>query len=73
MPRDLDIPGRDANGVHFAMDFLSANTKSLLDSNHADGNFIDARGKRVAVAGGGDTGQCEDTFTPLRSSDWTPR
>ena len=56
MPRDLDIPGRDANGVHFAMDFLSSNTKSLLDSDHANGNFSDAKAKRVAVAGGGDTG-----------------
>ena len=55
-PRDLPIPGRELDGVHFAMEFLHANTKSLLDSNHADNNYIDARDKRVVVIGGGDTG-----------------
>ena len=55
-PRDLPIPGRDLHGVHFAMDFLRANTKSLLDSQHADGQFISAKGKKVVVIGGGDTG-----------------
>jgi len=42
-PRDLPIPGREAQGVHFAMDFLTANTKSLLDSNLEDGNYISAK------------------------------
>ena len=56
IPNDLPIPGRDLDGVHFAMDFLTANTKSLLDSNHADGDYIDAKGKNVIVIGGGDTG-----------------
>ena len=55
-PRDLPIPGRDLNGVHFAMEFLHANTKSLLDSDHEDGNYINAAGKNVIVIGGGDTG-----------------
>ena len=55
-PRDLPVPGRDLEGVHFAMDFLHANTKSLLDSNHEDGRYISAKGKRVIVIGGGDTG-----------------
>jgi len=55
-PRDLPIPGRELSGVHFAMEFLHANTRSLLDSEHGDGNFIDARGKNVIVIGGGDTG-----------------
>ena len=55
-PRDLPIPGRALEGVHFAMEFLRANTKSLLDSNLADGNYIDAKGKKVVVIGGGDTG-----------------
>ena len=55
-PRDLPVPGRELKGVHFAMDFLKSNTKSLLDSNHADGAFISAKGKRVIVIGGGDTG-----------------
>tara|TARA_B100001029_G_scaffold44182_1_gene34707 strand:- start:276 stop:1742 length:1467 start_codon:yes stop_codon:yes gene_type:complete len=56
VPRNLDIPGRDLKGVHFAMEFLTQNTKSLLDSNHADGNYISAKGKNVIVIGGGDTG-----------------
>ena len=56
VPRDLPIPGRNLNGVHFAMDFLSANTKSLLDSLHTDGQFISAKDKHVIVIGGGDTG-----------------
>ena len=55
-PRDLPAPGRDLRGIHYAMEFLQANTKSLLDSNHADGNFISAQGKDVIVIGGGDTG-----------------
>jgi glutamate synthase (NADPH) small chain len=55
-PRDLPAPGRNLKGVHFAMEFLHANTKSLLDSDHADGNYISAKGKDVIVIGGGDTG-----------------
>ena len=55
-PRDLPIPNREGAGVHFAMDFLRANTKSLLDSNHENGEFISAKGKNVIVIGGGDTG-----------------
>ena len=55
-PRDLPVPGRDADGVHFAMEFLTANTRSLLDSGLADGAFINAAGKHVVVVGGGDTG-----------------
>ena len=55
-PRDLPIPGRELSGIHFAMDFLTANTRSLLDSGLRDGRFINARGKDVIVIGGGDTG-----------------
>jgi glutamate synthase (NADPH/NADH) small chain len=55
-PRDLPIDGRDLDGIHFAMDFLRADTKSLLDSNHEDGNYISAKDKNVIVIGGGDTG-----------------
>ena len=55
-PRDLAIPNRDGPGVYFAMDFLRANTKSLLDSDHNDGNYISANNKKVIVIGGGDTG-----------------
>ncbi len=55
-PRDLPIPGRQLKGVHFAMEFLHANTKSLLDSQLEDGNYISAKDKHVIVIGGGDTG-----------------
>lgn len=55
-PRDLNIPGRSLKGIHFAMEFLHGNTKSLLDSQHADGKYISAKGKKVVVIGGGDTG-----------------
>ncbi|MDX1604886.1 MAG: glutamate synthase subunit beta [Candidatus Competibacterales bacterium] len=55
-PRDLDLPGRDLQGMHFAMEFLTKNTKSLLDSNFADGDYISAKDKHVIVIGGGDTG-----------------
>ena len=55
-PRDLPAPGRDLKGIHFAMEFLHANTKSLLDSDHADGAYISAADKNVIVIGGGDTG-----------------
>ena len=55
-PRDLPIPGRELKGIHFAMEFLHANTKSLLDSNLEDGNYISAKDKNVIVIGGGDTG-----------------
>ena len=54
--RELPIPNRDAKGVHLAMEFLTANTRSLLDSNLEDGNYISARDKAVIVIGGGDTG-----------------
>ena len=55
-PRDLDIPGRSLRGIHFAMEFLLKNTKSLLDSQLQDGAYISAKDKRVVVIGGGDTG-----------------
>ena len=55
-PRDLKIPLRDGPGVHFAMDFLLRNTKSLLDSGLGDGNYISAKDRNVIVIGGGDTG-----------------
>ena len=55
-PRDLPIEGRDLQGIHFAMEFLQANTKSLLDSDLSDGHYISAAGKDVIVLGGGDTG-----------------
>jgi glutamate synthase (NADPH) small chain len=48
--------GRQLAGIHFAMEYLHGNTRSLLDSNHADGKYLSARGKDVVVIGGGDTG-----------------
>ncbi len=54
-PRDLPIEGRNLKGIHFAMEFLTANTRSLLD-RHKNGTFISAEGKDVIVIGGGDTG-----------------
>jgi len=54
--RDLAVPGRGLAGIHLAMEFLHANTKSLLDSGHSDGRFVAAAGKDVVVIGGGDTG-----------------
>ncbi|XP_058095946.1 glutamate synthase 1 [NADH], chloroplastic-like [Magnolia sinica] len=55
-PRDLPVPGRELSGIHFAMEFLHGNTKSLLDSKLQDGKYISAKGKKVVVIGGGDTG-----------------
>src|SRR5512134_3557946 len=55
-PRDLPIAGRHLQGIHFAMEFLHANTKSLLDSGHEDENYLSATDKHVIVIGGGDTG-----------------
>lgn len=55
-PRDIAVPGRDAEGICFAVDFLKSTTKSLLNSNLEDGNYISARDKHVLVIGGGDTG-----------------
>ena len=54
-PRDLPIPGRDLQGIHFAMDFLTANTKAILDGQPG-ADFISAQGKDVVIIGGGDTG-----------------
>lgn len=56
-PRDLKIPGRNAEGVHYAMEFLQKNTAALMDSNLTNPDeYITAKGKDVIVIGGGDTG-----------------
>ena len=55
-PRDIQAPGRDAEGIYFAVDFLKATTKSLINSNLTDGQYISAKYKHVVVIGGGDTG-----------------
>ncbi|MGI2328044.1 glutamate synthase subunit beta [Planococcus sp. YIM B11945] len=54
--RDIQVEGRELKGIEFAMDFLHSSTKSLLDSNLQDGQYISAEGKDVIVIGGGDTG-----------------
>lgn len=54
--RDLSVAGRDVKGIHFAVDFLTSTTKSLLDTGLEKGTYIDAAGKDVIIVGGGDTG-----------------
>ncbi|WP_332629648.1 glutamate synthase subunit beta [Halalkalibacter flavus] len=54
--RDIEVEGSKLKGIHYAMDFLHSNTKSLLDSNLEDGEYISAKDKDVVVIGGGDTG-----------------
>jgi glutamate synthase (NADPH) small chain len=54
-PRDLPIEGRNLKGIHFAMEFLHANTKAILDRQR-NGNYISAEDKDVVIIGGGDTG-----------------
>ncbi len=71
-PRDINVPGRDAKGIYFAVDFLKATTKSLLDSNFEDKKFISAKGKHVIVIGGGDTGNdCVGTSIRLGAASVT--
>jgi glutamate synthase (NADPH/NADH) small chain len=68
-PRDIKAPGREATGIYFAVDFLKATTKSLLDSKCADNKFITVKGKKVMVIGGGDTGNdCVGTSIRLGAS-----
>ena len=55
-PRDILVEGRDASGIYFAVDYLKATTKSLLDSNLEDQTYISAKDRHVVVIGGGDTG-----------------
>lgn len=54
-PRDLTIPGRELQGIHFAMEFLTANTQAVLDGSPGP-QYISASGKDVVIIGGGDTG-----------------
>ncbi len=57
-PRDIKVPGRDAAGIHFAVDFLKSTTKALWanEMKLKEGQYISAKGKKVMVIGGGDTG-----------------
>ncbi|SMQ81126.1 glutamate synthase (NADPH) small subunit [Bacillus sp. OV166] len=65
--RELVIEGREAIGIHFAMEYLSKATKSYLDTNFEDGQFINTEGKDVIVIGGGDTG-ADCVATALRQN-----
>lgn len=68
-PRDISVPGRDAKGIYFAVDFLKTVTKTLLDSDFSDVPTHLAKGKRVLVIGGGDTGNdCVGTAIRLGAS-----
>lgn len=55
-PRDINVPGRAGKGIHFAVDFLTSTTKSLLDNFLEENTYISAKDKNVIVIGGGDTG-----------------
>ncbi|HET9199442.1 MAG TPA: glutamate synthase subunit beta [Dehalococcoidia bacterium] len=56
LPRDLRIPGRDLDGIHFAMDYLTLQNRRCEGDDVADDEFITAKGKKVVIIGGGDTG-----------------
>lgn len=71
-PRDIAVPGRDASNIFFAVDYLKAVTKSLLDSNLKDNSFVSAKGLHVLVIGGGDTGNdCVGTVLRLGAKSVT--
>lgn len=71
-PRDISVPGREAGNICFAVDFLTSVTKSLLDSNFEDKQYISLKGKDVLVIGGGDTGNdCVGTAIRLGAKSVT--
>ena len=71
-PRDIKVPGRDAKGIYFAVDFLKQVTKSLLDTDFAKFPYELAKGKHVLVIGGGDTGNdCVGTSIRLGAKSVT--
>ncbi len=55
-PRDISVNGRNADGVYFAVDFLTQTTKAFLNNNLSQDGYISAKGKDVIILGGGDTG-----------------
>lgn len=71
-PRDIKVPGREAKGIYFAVDFLSKVTKQLLDSDFEKAPYEEAKGKHVLVIGGGDTGNdCVGTAIRLGAKSVT--
>lgn len=55
-PRNINVEGRDAKGIYFAVDYLKTTTRSLLDSDFKDNMYVNANDRKVLVIGGGDTG-----------------
>jgi glutamate synthase (NADPH/NADH) small chain len=71
-PRDIKVPGREAKGIYFAVDFLGKVTKTLLDSNFEKTPYELAKDKHVLVIGGGDTGNdCVGTSIRLGAKSVT--
>lgn len=71
-PRDINVPGRDAGGIYFAVDFLSRVTKRLLDGDFKDISYELAKDKDVIIIGGGDTGNdCVGTCIRLGAKSVT--
>ena len=71
-PRDIKVPGRDAKGIYFAVDFLGKVTKTLLDSDFEKVPYELAKDKHVLVIGGGDTGNdCVGTSIRLGAKSVT--
>lgn len=68
--RDLPIPGRDAEGIYFAMDFLEQNNRKVAGDFIEEKDIINVKGKKVIVIGGGDTGSdCIGTSNRLKASE----
>ena len=63
-PRDLEVPGRDLDGIHFAMDYLPQQNRRISGENQGDVEPILATGKQVVVIGGGDTAQTDRHVVP---------
>ena len=55
-PRDLSAPGRELQGIHFAMEYLTLQNRRCQGDEVPDDQFISARGRHVVIIGGGDTG-----------------
>jgi glutamate synthase (NADPH/NADH) small chain len=56
LPRDLQVPGRELKGIHFAMEYLTLSNRRVEGDQIPDADFISAKDKRVVIIGGGDTG-----------------